>query len=78
MIVAMAWLKGGSIPGARRMIREAFQRGRKAAWLPAADWEGLLSQPLEYVRSVLSLGDVPDYEELRSSEGKKALDASVG
>lgn len=75
VIVGMAWLRGGAVPGARRMIRQAFRRGRKAAWLPAADWERLLQLPLEEVRSELGLQDLPVYEELRSREGRRALDA---
>ena len=78
VIVAMAWLKGGAVAGARRMIRQAFRRGRKAAWLPAADWENLLHRPLDEVRAELGLGDLPVYEELRSREGRKALDAGAG
>ncbi len=34
-------------------LREGFRRGKKGAWLPAADWETLLTRPLEKVRTEL-------------------------
>lgn len=73
VIVAMALVRSGSIPGARRMIRQAYKRGRQAVWLPGADWETLLPRPLDDVRSELGLQDLPVYEELRSREGDRAL-----
>jgi ubiquinone biosynthesis protein COQ4 len=73
VIVAMAYLRGGSIPGARRMIRQAYKRGQKATWLPGADWEALLLRPLAEVRSELGLQDIPVYQEMRSREGERAL-----
>ena len=73
LIVAMAWLRGGRFPGARKMIRHGYRRGAKAAWLPGVDWEALLSRPLLEVRAELGLGDPPSYEEMRSNEGKTAL-----
>jgi len=71
--VAMAYLTSRDVAGSRRMIREAYRRGRKAAWLPAADWESLLQQPIEEVRAKLGLEDLPVYEELRSTAGELAL-----
>ncbi|MDX2166249.1 MAG: Coq4 family protein [Deltaproteobacteria bacterium] len=69
-IVAVAWLKaGGGAEGgaARRLIVEGYRRGRRAAWLPAQDWEALLSQPLASVRAQLGLGTPPEYAALRSA-----------
>jgi ubiquinone biosynthesis protein COQ4 len=34
-----------------RAVFEAYRQGRRARWLIAAEWEGLLAQPLEAVRS---------------------------
>ncbi len=76
VIVAMAYLKAGDLPGARPMIREAYRRGRKSAWLPTADWEALLALPLDEVREKLKLGAAPEYFEIRSAEGAKALGSS--
>jgi len=54
-------------------IWQAFQRGRRAAFLPAADWEALLEQPLDSVRQQLGLGDPPHYEPLlRSADAAQA------
>ena len=72
-IVAMAYLHSGDTPGSRRMIRDAYRRGRKAAWLPEADWESLLARPIDEVRAELGLQDIPVYEEMRSAAGELAL-----
>ncbi|HBZ68610.1 MAG TPA: hypothetical protein DEP35_02190 [Deltaproteobacteria bacterium] len=66
-IAAVAYLRIGDVPGARRVMREAFRRGRRAAWLPGADWEALLALPLDEVRSHLCVGEPPRYEALRST-----------
>jgi len=34
----------------RRAVLEGYRHGRSAGWLPGADWEALLSQPVETVR----------------------------
>lgn len=52
----------------RRMIVQGFMRGLRAEWLPAQDWEHLLSQPLAQTRRALRLGDAPTYTPIRSSE----------
>jgi len=69
-IVALVLIEGSNLE--RRMIWNAWRRGRKAAWLYSADWEGLLPRPLEEVRMELRLGEPPVYEPLRS-EGAPAL-----
>ena len=71
VIVAMAYLKAGDLPGARPLIREAYRRGRKSAWLPAVDWEALFALPMDAVREKLNLGAAPAYSEVRSVEGAK-------
>jgi ubiquinone biosynthesis protein COQ4 len=76
-IAAMAFLRAGGIAGARRMIWQAYKRGRQAAWLPGADWETLLSRPLDEVRAELRLQDLQVYEEMRSQEGEKALKSQM-
>lgn len=45
----------------RRLILDARRRARRAAWLPAADWETLLGEPLPAVRERLGLGPPPRY-----------------
>lgn len=55
---------------ARATILDGFRRGRKAAWLPAVDWESLLALPIEEVRSRLNLEAPRDYRPIRSTEVK--------
>jgi len=66
-IVATAWWKARRAPEFRRMLRAAYRRGRRAAWLPAADWETLLERPLDAVRAELRVGPPPRYAEVRSA-----------
>ena len=67
-IVAMAWWKAGQeMPAARAAIRNAYRRGKRAAWLPALEWEALLAKPLAQVREELGFGEPPVYEPMRSS-----------
>ncbi|MDE0884092.1 MAG: Coq4 family protein [Myxococcota bacterium] len=74
-IVAVAYLKAGGVPGARKLIRDGYRRGRRSGWLPAADWEKLLGQPIEDVRLQLGVGELPQYDEMRSEAGETALRA---
>jgi ubiquinone biosynthesis protein COQ4 len=67
-IVAMAWWKAGQeMPAARAAIRDAYRRGKRAAWLPALEWEALLAKPLTQVREELGFGEPPVYEPMRSA-----------
>jgi ubiquinone biosynthesis protein COQ4 len=67
-IVAMAWWKAGrEMPSARAAIRDAYRRGKRAAWLPALEWEELLARPLAQVREELGFGEPPAYEAMRSA-----------
>jgi ubiquinone biosynthesis protein COQ4 len=76
-IVAMAWWKAGAAgPWVRPFLRDAYRRGKQAAWLPAQDWEALLARPLQEVRGELRLGEPPSYPELRSAGGAAAMSAA--
>ena len=66
-IVAIALLRG-SEPSVRRLIWQGFTRGARAEWLPAIEWEKLLSLPLATVRKKLNVGAPPVYQTVRSSE----------
>ena len=35
----------------RRAVFEGYMHGRSAGWLPGADWEALLGQPVEAIRA---------------------------
>jgi ubiquinone biosynthesis protein COQ4 len=72
-IVAVAYLKARGINRpARRLLREGYRRGKRAAWLPGVEWEALLAEPLAHVREQLNVGAPPVYEAVRS-EGAPAL-----
>lgn len=58
---------------AQRVVVEAFARGIRAKWLPAADWEALLPMPLEEVRRRLRVGKPPAYTPIRSSMLKQGV-----
>jgi ubiquinone biosynthesis protein COQ4 len=75
-IVAMAWWKAGAAaPWVRPFLRDAYRRGKRAAWLPAQDWEALLARPLHEVRAELHVGEPPRYQEMRSEAGAAVVAA---
>ncbi|MFL2523591.1 MAG: Coq4 family protein [Candidatus Azotimanducaceae bacterium] len=43
----------------------AYQDGKKAAWLPAQDWESLLTQPIGAVRAQLNIHPPQRYQDLQ-------------
>jgi ubiquinone biosynthesis protein COQ4 len=49
-------------------ILDGYRRGRAAAFLPPQEWEALLPQPLEQVRSQLRIGPPPVYEPVRTAQ----------
>lgn len=53
--------------GALRALWQGFRTGRRAAWLPAADWEQLLTLPLPEVRDRLRVEQPVLYPHLRQS-----------
>ncbi|MFU8817713.1 MAG: Coq4 family protein [Pseudomonadales bacterium] len=70
LIVVAGTLKIARVSGDRRIFRaawSAFRAGRRAAWLPAADWEGLLALPLQRVRDELAVGEPTVYRQLRTT-----------
>jgi ubiquinone biosynthesis protein COQ4 len=67
LIVVAGLIKGrGRVE--THMVREGYLRGRRATWLPALEWEGLLSLPLDEVRTSLGVGAPPVYTPIRTSE----------
>ena len=48
-----------------KMIRHGFRRGWRARWVVDAEWEKLMSCPLDQVRERLKLGPPPVYEAIR-------------
>lgn len=49
------------------LIRQAFRRGLRAAWLPGQDWEHLFERSLDGLREELRIGRPPEYEQVRSA-----------
>ena len=52
-------------PRVRTMIADGYRRGKRASWLPPADWAVLLPTALAEVRKKLGIDPVPDYEPVR-------------
>lgn len=46
-----------------KVVREAYRNGKKAAWLPATDWEAMLDKPLAQVRGELGIVSPATYIE---------------
>jgi ubiquinone biosynthesis protein COQ4 len=73
-IVAMGALKFWQV-GRRDVVRvvlEGWRRGRRAAFLPAADWDAMLERPLERVRRELRIELPPAYEAVFSADAEAA------
>lgn len=54
----------------RRILRAlwaGYRAGRRAEWLAAADWEHLLTRPLEEVRAQLGVSEPREYSEMRAA-----------
>lgn len=60
-----------------RVVREAYRNGKKAQWLPGADWEALLPRPLSEVRALLGIEEPVAYREVEplSLEAEAAFKA---
>ena len=68
LIVLAAWWKAGrELPGGRTLIRDAYRRAGRAAWLPGVAWESMLDVPLEEVRQRLQIAPARDYSAVRSA-----------
>jgi ubiquinone biosynthesis protein COQ4 len=51
----------------RRAVWEAYRRGRKAGWLIGADWEALLSQPVEAIRAQFGIKPMHRYPQVMAA-----------
>lgn len=54
-------------PDAATVLRDAEERGARAAFLPAVEWESLLPLPLSLVRERLNVSPPPAYEPIQYS-----------
>jgi ubiquinone biosynthesis protein COQ4 len=55
-------------PQVNKLLRDAYARGKSAAWLPAVVWEDLLARPLDEVRARLGIGAPPVYTPISSAD----------
>jgi len=53
--------------GVYRAAWRAYRDGRRAAWLPAQDWEAMLSQPIDALRQQLGIHPPQHYISLRNT-----------
>lgn len=54
--------------GVPKAVLRAYRDGKQAAWLPAQDWETLLTQPIGSVRAQLNIRPPARYQALRHLE----------
>jgi ubiquinone biosynthesis protein COQ4 len=54
-----------------RAIFEGYRHGRSAGWLPAADWETLLAQPVEAVRAQFAVEPAIYYPKILAAAGSR-------
>lgn len=72
LIVLAAVIKGAARTSIVSLVKDGFDRGRRARWLGALDWESLLARPLSDVRRELALGDAPQYTPVRTAQLREA------
>lgn len=72
LIVAAILMKTRGDRDARRLILDGFERGRRAQFLPAIEWESLLARPIGEVRALLGVDDPPTYTPVRSADLRAA------
>lgn len=65
-VVGMLKLMRQIDSGVPSAMWQAWRDGRKAEWLPAQDWEGLLSEPVEQVRCKLNISQPERYHRVFS------------
>jgi ubiquinone biosynthesis protein COQ4 len=57
----------------RKAVLEGFRRGREAAWLPAQDFEALMSEPLVDARARLRIKPATAYEAIPAEDRNPAV-----
>ena len=56
----------------RRAVFEGYRHGRSAGWLPGADWEALLAQPVETIRAQFAVKPPTYYRMIQTAaRGRK-------
>jgi ubiquinone biosynthesis protein COQ4 len=62
----------------RRAVFEGYRHGRKAGWLPGADWEALLAQPVEAIRAQFGVRPPSYYRRILTAVRRQKDEASAG
>ncbi len=60
----------------RRAVFEGWRHGRSAGWLPGADWEALLAQPVEAIRAQFAVKPATCYHAILAAAHNAHADAS--
>jgi ubiquinone biosynthesis protein COQ4 len=68
------------LPGqpVRRAVFEGYRHGRGAGWLPGADWEALLAQPVEAIRAQFAIKPPKYYPKVLAAMRKAGDKAGAG
>jgi ubiquinone biosynthesis protein COQ4 len=61
----------------RRAVFEGYRHGRSAGWLPGADWEALLAQPVEAIRAQFAVKPPTYYRRILAALRGRKDEASV-
>jgi ubiquinone biosynthesis protein COQ4 len=76
VLIGMLKFWQGGHPEVVGVMREGKHRGRRAAFLPAVDWEAMLPRPLDEVRRELRIEPLTAYEAILSSDAEAARAAA--
>jgi ubiquinone biosynthesis protein COQ4 len=68
------------LPGepVRHAVFEGYRHGRGAGWLPGADWEALLAQPVEAIRAQFAVKPAKYYPQVLAAMRKAGDKADAG
>ena len=68
------------LPGqpVRRAVFEGYRHGRGAGWLPGADWEALLAQPVEAIRAQFAVKPAKYYPQVLAAMRRAGDKADAG
>lgn len=61
----------------RRAVFEGYRLGRRSGWLPGADWEALLAQPVEAIRAQFAVKPPTYYRTIRAAMRRVKDEASA-
>jgi ubiquinone biosynthesis protein COQ4 len=62
----------------RRAVFEGYRHGRSAGWLPGADWEALLAQPVEAIRARFTVKPPTYYHNILATAPSSTSGAAGG